>query len=81
MTIKEIQVTVARYKACSKGSIYAYMSALGVKPIGTRQRPQRYPEDTGLRILMHLGYKPDLGRAGVHTKLPRLKQLRTGRAA
>ena len=42
-------------KAVKIAQLYRYLNTLKIKPAGARQRPQQYPEDSGTRILNHLG--------------------------
>ena len=39
------------HKTCSEIQARRYLTKLGIKPIGMRQRPQRYPEDSAARII------------------------------
>lgn len=55
MTITEIQKRVAAHRKLSRNSLYPYFEVLKIKPIGCRQRPQQYPDDSAARIIIHLG--------------------------
>lgn len=68
MTVTEIHRVVRQHKPVSRTQLYNYFEALKIKPIGARQRPQRYPDDAPLRILIRLGF-------------PRVVSLRTLKAA
>jgi hypothetical protein len=68
MTLEEIQAIVSRRKPMSRQHLYTYIKALKIKPLGARQRPQRYPDDAPFRILIRLGF-------------PRVVSLRTLKAA
>jgi len=46
---------VQPHKKCAKASIHSYLKKLKIKPIGARQRPQPYPDDSAERILAYLG--------------------------
>ena len=55
MTIPEIRKELCRHKKVSKRTLYNYLSKLRIEPVGVRQCPQRYPQDTANRILKALG--------------------------
>ena len=57
MTFTEIQVAIAKYKPLTPATIYGHLRALKIKPLGVRQIPQNYPEDTADRVLIRLGIK------------------------
>lgn len=59
MTINSIQrhLRDAAKKSVKRRQVYNYFTVLGIEPIGARQRPQQYPEDSAHRILAHLGFK------------------------
>jgi hypothetical protein len=67
MTVNEIHQVVRKHKPVSRAQLYNYFEALHIEPIGARQRPQRYPDDAPIRILVRLGF-------------PRVVSLRTLRA-
>lgn len=55
-TINEVLSTVTKSgRVLSRRSFYRFAKELGIEPLGTRQRPQRFPGDTANRILAHLG--------------------------
>ncbi len=58
MTITEIIVRIAPYKPISKETLYKHLRELKIKPIGARQSPQRYPDDSADLVLKRLGFKP-----------------------
>ena len=64
MTVTQIHQVVRQHKDVSRTQLYNYFEALHIKPIGARQRPQRYPDDAPVRILVRLGF-------------PRIVSLRT----
>jgi len=57
MTISQIKQTVSELKPTSLAQLRRYIRAVGIKPIGARQRPQRYPDDAAGKILVHLGFE------------------------
>jgi hypothetical protein len=57
MTVTEILIAVARHKPMTPPTLYRHLRKLKLKPLGTRQCPQHYPEDSAERILKHLGFK------------------------
>ncbi len=79
MTIVEIQSAVAPHKRCSKASIHNYLNTLGIRPVGARQRPQRYPDDAAGKILLYLGIEQLKAETenghGRERRLPSTKQL------
>jgi hypothetical protein len=79
MTMKQISATIEPIKPCGRTMLINYIRKLKIKPLGARQRPQRFPDDTAARILIYLGFEGDgqvtarAARAGV--RLPSLNQL------
>ena len=57
-TIAQILTEVRVEKTCSMIQLRRYLSRINIKPIGARQRPQRYPADTTERIFIYLGIAP-----------------------
>jgi hypothetical protein len=57
MTINEILEALRPAKPMSRVTLYSHMRVLKIKPIGARQKPQRYPNDVPNRILQRLGLK------------------------
>ena len=55
MTIPQILKAVRPEKKISQRTLYLYLHKFRIKPVGIRQRPQRYPQDTPARILKALG--------------------------
>jgi len=56
MQILKIQNELSRLgKKVTSKTIYRYFKKLGIKPQGARQRPQKYPADTALRLAHYLG--------------------------
>lgn len=55
MTLTEILIDVNRVKPVSFRQLQRYIKQIGIPPVGARQRPQRYPADTALRIKTFLG--------------------------
>lgn len=56
MTITQIIDQLRPLKPLSREGLYPHLRALKIKPIGVRQRPQRYPEDAAERVLLRLGF-------------------------
>src|SRR5216117_1225365 len=57
MTIREVLRVLEPIKPMTTTALYKHLRALKIKPIGARQVPQRYPDDTAKRILIRLGFK------------------------
>jgi len=55
MTIPQILENVSAVKPCSRVQLYTYLRGADIQPVGARQRPQNYPDDSVIRILKHLG--------------------------
>lgn len=56
MNVETILNTLSEHgKEVTTVSVFRYLSRLGIKPVGVRQRPQNYPDDAAARILAHLG--------------------------
>ena len=55
MTVDQIHLAVKKHKPCSRRNVFRFIATLKIKPLGHRQRPQQYPEDTPAKILSHLG--------------------------
>lgn len=79
--LKEIHAV----RPCSKGHLRRLLLQFDVQPIGKRQRPQLYPDDTAARILAGLGLAPHPtngtngnGHAAAG-RLPTLTQLKAER--
>jgi hypothetical protein len=71
--VKEILAEVRKHKNCSRPSLLAYIKHVGIEPIGRRQRPQLYPDDTADRVIKWLGFKETDG------KIVSLKKLQVAR--
>ena len=56
MTITEIVEANRPLKSLTREGLYPHLRALKIKPLGARQRPQRYPEDAAERVLLRLGF-------------------------
>lgn len=56
VTMKKIVATVQGVVNRTERSIRADLKALGVQPVGKRQRPQRYPASAPWQVLHSLGY-------------------------
>jgi hypothetical protein len=56
MTTMQVIKAVRRKDRIGEKQIRRYMKRLGIQPLGqAKRRPQRWPEDTAARILLHLG--------------------------
>ena len=56
MTIAQISKTLKHAaKPSSRLQVHRYIRAVGILPVGARQRPQQYPDGTDKLILAHLG--------------------------
>ena len=49
--IENILAEVHEHKTCTKRQVYRYLKLFGIEPVGIRQRPQLYPDDTAEQIL------------------------------
>lgn len=58
-TTDQILAEVRTQKTCSRPMLYIYFKRLGISPLGARQRPQLYPDDTAQKILTNLGIMPE----------------------
>jgi hypothetical protein len=56
MTVLEIKRELNVHKRVSRAQVYNYLKALKIGPIGARQKPQRYPDNTAERIIEYLGF-------------------------
>lgn len=62
-TIEQILEEVSKAgKQCSRRQLFRYFGAVTppIKPVGSRQRPQLYPDDAPIRIKVHLGLSGDV---------------------
>jgi hypothetical protein len=53
--LENILAAVREHKPCSRRQLLRYLQDLKIKPVGIRQRPQLYAEDTPQLVLAHLG--------------------------
>ncbi len=67
MTINEILHDLKPRKKISRARLYVHIRRLKIKPLGVRQIPQQYPDDTPHRILLKLGLSN--GRVSVTPKI------------
>ena len=58
MTIQIMLEKLKPFKPMSRETLYANLRRLKIKPLGARQIPQRYPDDSADRILIRLGFNP-----------------------
>ncbi|MDE2100749.1 MAG: hypothetical protein KGL39_26120 [Patescibacteria group bacterium] len=63
MTIENILKQVAPAKPMTRATLYTWLRKLRIKPVGARQHPQQYPDDTPERILAKLGLNSKTRRA------------------
>ena len=68
-------------KPVCRMQLYRYFDRFKISPIGIRQRPQQYPDDSARRILAGLGLEPAGPALPVKTngKILSLKQLKQER--
>ena len=62
MTIREILHALDPVKPMTPNALYTHLRALKIKPVGVRQVPQQYPDDTLDRILSRLGGRRPITR-------------------
>ena len=75
MTIHEIIAALkAAGKPSTKRTVYRYLEALGIKPLGARQIPRRFPPDSAERILAYLGFVASVPQTRILTVKQALKQ-------
>ena len=82
MTLVDLQKALrAGGKPVKSAQVFRYVMRFGIKPIGIRQRPQQYPDDSARRILAGLGLEPTGPTLPVKTngKILSLKQLKRER--
>lgn len=61
MTFTEIKNQLSEAgKPVADVQIYRYMRRLGIKSIGVKQIPRRYPDDSARKILAELGMSADI---------------------
>lgn len=73
MTLLEILAEVNKQRPISRRQLLRHIKKAGVKPMGAKQRPQRYPINSAAVMLEYLGFN------GSH-RLPSIDQLRAERA-
>lgn len=71
MTINEIVGGVQPHKKCSRQAVHGYLRKLKIKPLGARQIPQIYPDDSLERILAYLGRSGANGKTIRHLRIER----------
>jgi len=71
MTVQEIRKRLSPHKPVSVPTLYRYFETLHIEPVGARQRPQHYPEDAPVRIMLHLGIAVKNGKPAISAKLDR----------
>lgn len=74
MTIPQILKAIQPKKKLSRARLYVHMDRLNIKPVGCRQIPAQYPDDTPHRILLRLGLVN--GKVTVTPKITRNKSRR-----
>lgn len=55
MTTEQILEQLAPAKPMTRATLYTWLRKLRIKPLGARQHPQQYPDDTPQIILHKLG--------------------------
>ena len=87
MKIDQIIATLTKYgKTLKTCQLYRHLKRAGIKPVGARQRPQKYPADTALRLAQYLGLEltPTAttrpARRTAPAKIITLKQIKAGGA-
>ncbi len=55
MTIEKILEVLEPAKPMSRATLYTWLRKLRIKPLGARQHPQQYPDDTPEVIKRKLG--------------------------
>lgn len=55
MTIPQILEAIRPKKKLSRARLYVHMRRLKIKPVGCRQIPVQYPDDTPHRLLLRFG--------------------------
>lgn len=55
MTIQEIRDELKPVKPLSRERLYFYFRKFRIKPVGIRQIPAQYPNDTPQRLLLRFG--------------------------
>ena len=60
MTIEEIKSSMEAVKPVDIRTVKRYLRSLNIKPLGIRQRPQNYPDNTPALILSALGFETAL---------------------
>ena len=55
MTVKQIIEAIEPHRKISRETVYVHLRRLRIKPLGVRQNPQNYPDNTPEKILKRLG--------------------------
>ena len=71
MTITQIHVEVSRARPVTLRQLWRWVKKLNIKPLGIRQRPQQYPEDSAELIITALGLTRQ-----PKASIPTMKQLK-----
>lgn len=74
-TIDQILSDVRKFRPISRQHLYRRMKELKIEPLGIRQRPQFYPDDTACVLLAQLGFTVN------DASLPTMAQLKAVKAA
>jgi hypothetical protein len=64
MTILDILTALRPEKPMSLSTLYTHLRALKIKPVGVRQCPARYPDNTLKRLGKRLGLPAKSNRNG-----------------
>ena len=75
MTLTQIEKTVRSLSPCSRPQLYRHLRKLRIKPIGSRKRPQIYPDEAAGKILELMGFVKSNGSY----RLPTMAELRNER--
>ena len=79
ITIEQVQKQICQAgKAISVRQIQRYFSALGIKCLGKRQKPNVYPSNAADRVLTHLGLNGEI--AAHDGRVVSLNKLKSERA-
>jgi hypothetical protein len=60
MILVQIQKVISKHKPCSLITVRRYLRKARIKPLGIRQKPQNYPDDSADKILARLGLTPTM---------------------
>jgi hypothetical protein len=76
MTTDQIVLELSKVKKISRVHAFRLLKAAAIAPVGARQRPQQYPENSVARLLSYLGFEaPETGKL---ISRPALRAARKG---